>query len=478
MRQGDLEAIAVAGGESARKLVVELLAAVKTLELKVQELEHRLNQNSNNSSKPPSSDPPLSRKAKRALARERAKRSTRKAGAQPGHEGHHRQMAAPEDVNERFEHLPECCLSCGEGFSGDEDLVGEPVIHQKWELPKIEPLIYEHRLWRVHCANCGKSQLAGLPEAVTPSAFGPRIEAHIATLAGVYRLSRSQITKVVEEMFGIPISTGAVDTTLMRMSAVLADPWKELQESVRSADLVHVDETGWRLKGDGQWLWLAATSLAACYRIDPSRSQRAAKELLGQDFGQIAVTDRYRGYVWLDALHRQLCWSHVIRQLVSLSERQGAPGKLGRRLLKAAREIFTYHRQYLEGSKDLAWLQAKLSPTQERIHQLLSQGTHCRHKKTARFCIGLLGDWDSLWLFCEVAGVPLTNNPAERALRHAVIMRKVQLGTQSQEGNRWIERICSVRETCRLQERSVLSYLVEAATARHNAQPVPSLVPP
>ncbi len=54
-------------------------------------------------------------------------------------------------------------------------------------------------------------------------------------------------------------------------------------------------------------------------------------------------------------------------------------------------------------------------------------------------------------LFCEVAGVPLTNNPAERALRHAVIMRKVQLGTQSQEGNRWIERICSVKK--RLIER-------------------------
>ena len=84
----------------------------------------------------------------------------------------------------------------------------------------------------------------------------------------------------------------------------------------------------------------------------------------------------------------------------------------------------------------------------------------------------------SLWIFCEVEGVPLTNNPAERALRHAVIMRKIQLGTQSLQGNRWIERICSVRETCRLQERSVLAYLTEATIAHHNAQPVPSLVPP
>ncbi|MBW8060775.1 MAG: transposase, partial [Solirubrobacterales bacterium] len=94
------------------------------------------------------------------------------------------------------------------------------------------------------------------------------------------------------------------------------------------------------------------------------------------------------------------------------------------------------------------------------------------------FCSGLLEEYEALWSFCAAPGIDPTNNAAERALRHAVIMRKVQGGTQSDAGNRWIERICSVRETCRLQERSATAYLVEAASAAHHGQPAPSLVPP
>jgi transposase len=138
--------------------------------------------------------------------------------------------------------------------------------------------------------------MAELPDGVSGSAFGPRIEAHIAVLAGVCRLSRRQVVNVVREVFGCPISLGAVDATIMRMSAVLADPWRELRDAVRKAQAVHADETSWRLRGDSSWMWVAASTLMACYRIDPSRSQAAAKELLGEEFGSFIITDRYAGY--------------------------------------------------------------------------------------------------------------------------------------------------------------------------------------
>ena len=92
-----------------------------------------------------------------------------------------------------------------------------------------------------------------------------------------------------------------------------------------------------------------------------------------------------------------------------------------------------------------------------------------------RFCAGLLDEYDALWTFCEV--ISPTNNAAERALRHGVLLRKIRLGTQSEKGNRWIERVCTARETCRLQGRSVLGYLQDAATAAHHCQPIPSLTP-
>jgi len=462
------------------ELVAELVAENAALRELVEELKRRLSQDSRNSSRPPSTDPPKSRAERRREARAKAKQLTqRKAGGQPGHEGKHRQMAPPEQVDRRTEHLPEAC-SCGHPFDGSEERVGDPVIHQKWELPPIRPLIFQYELLRLRCPCCGRPRLAGLPCGVSGSAFGPRIEAHIATLAGVFRLSRRQVAEVVSQMLGIPISLGAVDATIMRMSAVLADPWERLREHIQDASLVHADETGWRLSGAQQYLWLAASALAACFRIDPHRSQQAAKELLGENFGGFVISDRYVGYHFLDVLQQQLCWCHVIRQLIELSERQRTPGKLGKKLLKAAREVIATHRRYLEDDHDLPWLERQLTPLRELINELLEQGARGQHQKTANFCSGLLDEYDALWTFCDVQDIeiPLTNNAAERALRHAVIMRKVQLGTQSEQGNRWVERILSIRETLRLQDRPVLDYLIRAATAGHHDQPAPSPLPP
>jgi transposase len=325
--------------------VVDLVMA---LQERIEELERRLGQDSRNSSKPPSSDPPKSRAERRREAREKAKEwSKRGPGGQPGHEGRTREMAPPERVDRVFEHLPERCR-CGHAFEGGEERVGAPVAHQKWELPPVRPLVVEHRRERLACPGCGRAQLAQLPAGVTPSAFGPRLEAHIATLAGVFRLSRRQVRRVVEEMLGVPISTGAVDAAIMRMSEALADPCAALRKAVREADAVNADETGWRMAGAGQWLWLGASALAACYRIDPTRSQAAAKELLGEDFGGIVISDRYAAYHFLDVLQQQLCWCHVIRQLVELSEAKGATGRRGAELVASGREVIAVHRRHLE----------------------------------------------------------------------------------------------------------------------------------
>ena len=477
MRVADAERIARAGGEPAVELVLGLLAEIAALRERVDEHERLLKRDSTNSSLPPSRDPPLTRQQRRALARERAKKDLQKrqAGGQPGHEGKTRELAAPDRVDEAVEHVPVVC-GCGHRFTGDEERLGDPVLRQKWELPEVVPLVFEHRLHRLVCPACGTATLAEA-DGVSASAFGPRLEAQIAVLAGVYRLSRRQVVELLGEMFGTSISVGAVDATVMRISAVLADPWRELRDAVRKAQAVHADETSWRLHGESSWLWVAASALMACYRIDPTRSQTAAKELLGENFGSFIITDRYAGYHWLDVLQQQLCWCHAIRQFVSLSERPGAPGRLGEKLASAARAVIGCHREYLEDGHELSWLHARLEPHRESIKTLLEHGVRGRDLKARRFCAGLLDEYDALWTFCEVEGIDPTNNAAERALRHGVLLRKIQLGTQSEQGNRWIERICTARETCRLQGRSVLGYLQAAATAAHHNQPIPTLTP-
>lgn len=376
-----------------------------------------------------------------------------------------------------MEHLPDAC-DCGHVFDGSEEQVGDPVVHQQYELPVIVPLVFEHARLRLLCPACQKATLAGL-SAGALSGFGPRVDAHIAVLAGVFRLSRDQVREIVVEVFGIPASKGSIDNAIMRMSAVMADPWAELRDAIHRAQAVHMDETTWRLRGAQEWLWVAASALVACFRIDPTRSQRAAKALLGEEFGGFVISDRYTGYHFLDVLQQQLCWCHVIRQLVEVSQRSGAAGRRGTQLVKLAREVIAVHREFLAASHDADWLSSKLAPLRAQIRKLLEQCAAGDHTKTANFAAGLLEEYDALWTFCDVPDLQIdpTNNAAERAVRHAVLMRKLQGGTQSDRGSRWIERIQSVRETCRLQHRSPLAYLTDAATAAHHRLPVPSLVP-
>lgn len=121
----------------------------------------------------------------------------------------------------------------------------------------------------------------------------------------------------------------------------------------------------------------------ACYRIDPSRSQKAARALLGEDFGSLIITDRYAGYHWLDVLQQQLCWAHLIRQVTEISQRHGTPGKLGARLLATARDVIRTHRAYLQDGRDLQWLENQLRPLRDQFEALLEQGQRGRHARTA-----------------------------------------------------------------------------------------------
>lgn len=466
---------ALVAGQQA--VVAELRAENAALRERIEELQRQLNRDSGNSSSPPSGDPPKSRAERRRQARAAYKRSMLKSGAQPGHQGKTRELVAPERIDKRFVHPPLGC-DCGHLFTGEEPPLGDPVVHQQYELPPARPLVFEHARLRLCCPRCGRGVLGDLPGAAL-AGYGPRLDAHIALFAGVFRLSREQVCQIVVEVFGVPACKGTIDNTIMRVSAILADPWRELKDAISKADAVHLDETTWRLCGAQQWLWVAASALLACYRIDPSRSQQAAKALIGEDFGGFAITDRYAGYHFLDVLQQQLCWCHVIRQLVEISQRSGATGRRGTRLVALAREVIAAHRDYLQHGHEPAWLGERLQPLRVQIRGLLQQCAAGRHQRSANFAAGLLEEYEALWTFADVPELDIspTNNAAERALRHAVLMRRLQGGTQSDQGSRWIERIQSARETCRLQGRPILDWLTQATTAAHHGQPTPSLLP-
>lgn len=430
------------------------------------ELERRLAQNSSNSSRPPSSDPP------QAPKRPGRKPSGRKPGGQPGHEGHHRQMVA--DPDRTLAHAPQRCGGCG-GDLGDAESVGDPVCHQVWELPAVVCHVTEHQRLRVRCACCGKVKLADVPAGVPAGAFGPNLCATVVGLAA--HMSREEVARFVTDTFGCPMTAASVEAICKRASDALAGAWHELADAVAEQPVVHMDETGWRWPGKRRWAWHAGTDQIAVYHLTHTRAAEVAKRLLGEDFDGILVSDRYGAYNWLDPTQRQACWSHLLRDFQALAERGGRTARLGRQLKQTASEVLAAHRAHEVDGRLVAWNEPELLNLHHRLMDLLEQGARMRDERTSRFCAGLLDLWPALWNFTEIPGVDATNNRAERALRFAVLLRKRSGGTRADHGDRFIERLLTVRQTCRLQQRGLHDYLRTAITEALHAQPPPSLLP-
>ncbi len=469
------EAEAILDGDRATAVALlmrvgELIEANRRLEARVAELERRLNRSSRNSSLPPSQDPPS------APPRAGKPGSGRRRGGQPGHEGRHRRLLPLEQVDEVVEHWPERCHACAHVFGDERADAAAVQRHQVSELPPIAVTVTEHRLHRLRCPACAAETRAELPAGVPRSAFGARLQAAIATVAVRNRVSRRDSVELMGDLFGVELSTGSIDAIVERAGDALAAPHARLHDRIRSAFAVNVDETGWRTAGQRRTLWAALTEQTAVFRIAPDRHEREAKALLGEDFEGIACTDRWWAYNYLDPAQRQLCWSHLVRDFTAHSEGLAAQKEFGKAGLAIARRLFAAWDEFRE-SGDRARLHERIRPLTQQLRALLEQAApkSTKTKYHRLFANNLLKHWPALWTFAHLDGVEPTNNHAERGLRGAVIYRKLSLGSQSEQGERTIERLLSASLTCRLQQRSLFAYLTDVLSASIRGDPIPLL---
>ena len=223
-------------------------------------------------------------------------------------------------------------------------------------------------------------------------------------------------------------------------------------------------------------MWGLFGARAALFRIAADRHRREAQALLGEEFSGIVCSDRWWAYDYLGAERRQLCWAHLVRDFTAHSEGVAAQKQFGEACLEIAGRLFAAWGEFREDA-DRARLLERVGPLQDELRALLEQAAR-RSTKTKRqrpFAKHLLQRWPALWTFTAVPGVEPTNNHAERGLRGAVIYRKLSLGSQSEEGERTIERLLSASITCRLQGRSLFAYLSDVIAARIRGDPIPLL---
>jgi len=460
--------------ELADEMTPAVRAFVESLLGRIADLEARLGMTPQNSSLPPSSQHPH---AKSAPPKPKSKR---KRGGQSGHSKHERTLLPPEQVDETLVLKPTACRRCGERLVGADP---EPLRHQVWELPEIKPTVTEYQRHRLSCPCCGTSTCAALSSGVPEHQSGPRLTAFTALLMGCFRQSKRRVALFCESVLNIPCSTGLVVKLQNRATEALRPVYDELARALPSQQVLGIDESPTKQANHKAWLWTFVAEDFTVFRVRESRKAEILDELLSADdqpgchrFQGIVTCDRAKMYFRLPKL--QWCWAHLKRDFQSLVEcGVRVAREIGRKLLKQTRLLFRQWTRCRDGTITPAGLKSSLGTVRRQVEALLLRGLRCRHTKTSGLCQELLHHRDRLWTFLDHAGVEPTNNASERALRHAVIWRKLSFGTQSAAGSRFVETLLSVLETCRKQDRDVFAFITRSVECHLAHRKTPSLLP-
>lgn len=451
--------------------IAQLMAKVEELTARVAELEARLGQNSSNSSRPPSSDGPGTR-------RQPKKQTGRRPGGQPGHKKHERALLPVEQVQDVVDVVPEKCRGCERKLKGRDN---EPRRHQVVEVPPLTAQVTEYRCHALKCARCGMVTRGEVP-AHARSVFGDRLTALASLLVGKYRLAKRPVKDALSDMLGVELSVGSVSNLEGEMAQALAPAVAEALAFVQDEEAVNADETGFVQGREGgragrAWLWVVATALVAVFHIARSRGGKVARHLLGEDFAGILTTDRWSAYECVDAGQRQLCWAHLTRDFQGFIDRGGEGERIGRELMRERHRFFKWYHQVRDGTLAREQFERRMRGVERRVGQLLREAVVRAEKKTAGMAREMLRLEKCLWTFVDVPDLEPTNNFGERCIRHAVMYRKTSFGTQSEEGSRFVERIFTATTSLKLQNRDVLAFLTDTLAAHRRGLQGPSLLP-
>src|SRR5450759_673800 len=365
--QGDWERIPILVQGLIITQIAMLQEQIGRLEAEVARLREQVNQNSQNSSKPPSSDgagvPP----------RPKGEPSGRKAGGQKGHHGRGRKLKPPEQVQRIVVCKPGICHQCGALLLGDEPQLQR---HQVRERPKPEPVVTEYQRHTLTCLACGAETNGSWPEDMPEGSFGPRTQAMVGYLGGRFGMSDRDVVELMEVSFHTEMSLGSVPAQEQAVSAALEGAVEEAKTYARQQASVNMDETGWHEMGQPAWLWVGATSRVTIFLVLATRSAEGIKRLLGEDFAGILGSDRWTAYSGFDPLRRQVCWAHLKRDFQALFERGGESRVIGKLLLKQTELLFSDWHRVRDGALSRTDFSVLVQPMRREVKELLELPSH------------------------------------------------------------------------------------------------------
>jgi transposase len=443
-------------------------ARISQLEARIAELEARLNQNSNNSSKPPSSDVFVSKKSQR-------KKGSRPVGGQKGHAG--RTLEMVENPDKTISHKVTTCEGCG------ESLEAVPVIgserRQVYDTQPITVVVTEHQAEHKQCPHCGYHNHGKFPDGVEhPVQYGQILKTLMVYFSVFQLIPYERICVLFSDVFGLSISKATIARALKNCNNNLADYEKIVQQALIRAPILHVDETGFRVTAKRQWLHVASTGLLTWYGHHKTRGKGGTDELqILPAFKGTMVHDCWGTYFQYDC-HHALCNAHLIRELAGVSEnfRQIWSDQMNE-LIHEIKKVVDSAKLQLPSIN-----QEQIADFEVRYASIIEQGKQenpvteyirpvgKRGRKKQSTPKNLLDRFEryqkEILAFMYDFSIPFDNNQAERDIRMMKVQQKISGTFRSEEGADWFCRIRGYISTVRKNGRPILASIKDAFEAK------------
>ena len=519
LQQFDEQKLAMLPARRKDDLLVKLLCDLK-------EARERLKANSRTSSRPPRSDPPWQGPESREEESEASEEADdtagrdgqegeaedgapnakftgvaipgtrkpppsavegkgRKAGRRLGAAGHSRQLSLP--VGDTVIHAPLACTLCGEpldraGFvAHGGGYVLDLDTHREGKLPGLQVCHDKHLYGEIRCVHCGhvnRSEPGRCPGepgwTVGLSEWhlvGPALVSLLVCFSHRMNVSRRRTQEFLGDWLGIALSTSTINQCIHEAGRAVEPIEEQLVEELQHEALAGADETPWKEWGKLLWLWVIITPTFCLYFIG-YRSKEILENVFGEGFAGWLVSDGYQ--VYRRFRNRLRCWAHVQRKAEGLKESLSAEARaFGRASHDLLSELMRAIYEARESPPED--LTPRFRERLEAFRRLCEQHQASAHGKTRALAREFLNDWEAFWIVLVHPYLPLTNNEAERALRHWVIARLLSQGTRTEQGSRAFALLASVIDTCRRRRILPWPYLAQVIAERRKGRPAPPL---
>lgn len=414
-----------------------------------------------------------------------AKGPGKKAGRQPGAPGHSRQVTLP--INDTVIHAPESCVRCGEALDPTEFVAhgGLYVLDLDTDLnadlPGLRVRHDKHLYGEIACDQCGHVNRSepgrcraepGWSVALSEwHLVGPMLVSLLVCFSHRMHLSRRLTQEFLRDWLGVALSTSTINQCIHEAGRAVEPIEEQLVEELQQEVLAYADETPWKEWGQLLWLWVLVTPTICLYFIG-YRSKEILANVLGEGFVGWLMSDGYK--VYRRFLKRLRCWAHLLRKAEGLKESLSTEARaFGQATHNLLNDLMIAIHEAREGPP--VDLTPRFRDRLESFRRLCEKHQDSAHEKTRALAREFLNDWEAFWIVVAHPYLPLTNNEAERALRHWVIARLLSQGTRTEQGTRAFALLASVIDTCRRRHILPWPYLAKVIAERRKGNSAPPL---